>query len=215
MCRCRHARPMQLPSAHADVALSALRDTPGRDGTLLGLPSIEHRLRIVPPLPALGCRPDRLLRARPPAPAAPRRRDTGMLGIARPVRDGLTPQSGARGGLGAGARRGSNDRSVARLHRGSSRGRPRRRRWPGTGLSPRRVSRRARCIAPGADRRVALEPVGRRRGLIGPGVRCGTAMRGACPESGIRRSRSESHLQGYVLAVTQHVDADRVARREL
>ena len=60
----RHRTHSQLPSGHADVALSALRDTPGRDGQVLGLPPIQHRLRHLSELPPLGRRPARLLRAR-------------------------------------------------------------------------------------------------------------------------------------------------------
>ena len=43
--------------AHADVALSALRDTPGRDGQVLGLPPIQHRLRHLSELPPIRRRP--------------------------------------------------------------------------------------------------------------------------------------------------------------
>ena len=57
-------RHSQLPSGHADVAMSALRDTPGRDGEMLGLPSLQHRLRVLSALPPVRRRPGRLLRAR-------------------------------------------------------------------------------------------------------------------------------------------------------
>ena len=66
----RQRAASQLPSGHGDVALSALRDTPGRDGQMLGLPSLQHRLRQLPALPPLGRRAARLLRARSPATPA-------------------------------------------------------------------------------------------------------------------------------------------------
>ena len=60
----RQRRHSQLPSGHADVALSALRDTPGRDGQVLGLPTIQHRLRHLSELPSVSRGPARLLRPR-------------------------------------------------------------------------------------------------------------------------------------------------------
>ena len=49
------------------VALPALRDRPGRDLPVLGLPAVHHRLRDLPPLPARGRPGARALRPRPPA----------------------------------------------------------------------------------------------------------------------------------------------------
>ena len=62
--RPRQRLDSQLPSAHADVAMPPLRDTAGRDGPLLGLPAIQHRLSDLPALPSLGRGQARLLRAR-------------------------------------------------------------------------------------------------------------------------------------------------------
>ena len=45
------ARPVAATINHAVVAMSALRDTPGRDSAMLGLPPIEHRLRRLPAFP--------------------------------------------------------------------------------------------------------------------------------------------------------------------
>ena len=40
------------------MALSTLRDAPGRDGAMLGLPPFQHRLRVLSQLPAVRRRPD-------------------------------------------------------------------------------------------------------------------------------------------------------------
>ena len=48
------ARTRSYHPRHADVAVSALRDSPGRDGTVLGLSAVLHLVRDVPPLPAVG-----------------------------------------------------------------------------------------------------------------------------------------------------------------
>ena len=61
----RHGAGSQLPSPHAVVALSALLDPPAGGVALLGLPPVLDELRHLPPFPAIGCRPGRLLRARP------------------------------------------------------------------------------------------------------------------------------------------------------
>ena len=79
----RHPHAAQLPSVHADVAMSALRDTPGRDSAMLGLPSIEHRMRRLPAFPTLRRRAARVLRSGPSAAAPERRRDPPVLGGSR------------------------------------------------------------------------------------------------------------------------------------
>jgi hypothetical protein len=62
------------------VAVSALRDSPGRNGAVLGLSAVLHFLRHVSPLPALDRGQPRLLRARSASPTAHRRRDPRVLG---------------------------------------------------------------------------------------------------------------------------------------
>jgi hypothetical protein len=49
----------QLPSSHAELALPALPDAPAGGRALLGLPTVEHELRDMRPLPALGGAADR------------------------------------------------------------------------------------------------------------------------------------------------------------
>jgi hypothetical protein len=178
----------QLPSRHADVALSALRDTPGRNGALLGLPSLQHRLRDLSALPSLRGGPARLLRSGSTAPPAARRRDPRLLGgfsrragDARrrshpaPPRD-RGPRSRTNARSAAGVRRGR------RAHRRGARAPP-----PATQARIRcaidAVRRRSRVRHCGRDRdgrvgtigddqapaglgRAALEPVERRRDLI-------------------------------------------------
>ena len=101
---------------HADVAMSTLRDTTGRDGPVLGLPSIQHRLPDLSAFPSLGRRERRVLRARPSTRAARRRRDPGVLG-GRPVLDGAHHPGGAR--PAGGDRRGA--RPADRVRRGHGR----------------------------------------------------------------------------------------------
>ena len=70
----------RLPSAHADVAMPPLRDTAGRDGSLLGLPSIQHRLSDLSAFRRSVAAKIGLLRPGPRGGAAQRRRDPGVLG---------------------------------------------------------------------------------------------------------------------------------------
>jgi hypothetical protein len=62
------------------VAVSALRDAPGRDGAVLGVSAVLHLLRHVSPLSTLGGGSARVLRARPRSRAAHGRRDPRLLG---------------------------------------------------------------------------------------------------------------------------------------
>ena len=85
------ARARSYHPTDADVALSALRDSPGRDGPVLGLPALLHRLRHVPPFPAVGRGEDRVLRPRSASSAARRRRDPVVLGR---LAGGVDPRPG-------------------------------------------------------------------------------------------------------------------------
>ena len=67
-------------AGHDHVALPALRHPAAGSGALLGLQTFLDELRHMPQLPALGRRSDRLLRARSPKAATPRRRDPAVLG---------------------------------------------------------------------------------------------------------------------------------------
>ena len=172
--RARQPRHSQLPSAHADVALSALRDPPGRDGPVLGLPSLQHRLRVMPELPQVRRRPGRLLRIRSGAAATSGRRDPRLLG--GPDRD--SRGSGGRHPTQCAATRRlhgrPNARSSARIRRGRFGGR---RRAPaavakgglrhGDGFGRGRRRRGSGALDPIRPRvpRNALEPVGGRRQL--------------------------------------------------
>ena len=62
-----------------DVALSALRGTTGRDGAVLGLPSIVDHLFDVSSLPTLPHRRRRMVRARSEAPTSHRSRAARLL----------------------------------------------------------------------------------------------------------------------------------------
>jgi hypothetical protein len=146
-------RPMsQLPFDHADVAMSALRDTAGRDSALLGLSPLIDRLWRLPTLPPGRRRPARLLRPGSAAPAAHRGGDPALLGGRgrdQHQRSGVTR---GRARMAARAGRPSNTRSRPGLRRGGV--------DPGRGLTSETDRRR-----PTAVRRGALEPVGRRRDL--------------------------------------------------
>ncbi len=150
--RGRQRPPAQLPSRHADVALSALRDTPGRDSAMLGLPSFEHRLRRLPPLPPRSGGATRLLRPGPPAQTPARRRDPAVLGGRRRRDRQRSGPPRRRTGVAARDPRSSNGRSTAPVRGG------------------RAGPRRCRVARPDRGRRAAgrgarLEPVGRRRGV--------------------------------------------------
>ena len=150
----RQTRDSQLPSAHGDVAMSTLRHPPGGDGPLLGLSSFQHLVRDVSPLPRLGRGQDGLLRTGSPPPAAQRRRDPSLLGIAfDPCRDrSLLAGLHANTCSTAGLRRGRTDPPAVGRTTHSARG--------------SRIDQRAgttRC-------RSALEPLGGRRGLTDPRV---------------------------------------------
>ena len=111
-----------LPSRHAVVAMSALWHPAGRDGPLLGLSSVLHRLRDVPSLPSRGRGEPRLLRARSTSVAADGRRDPALLGgVDDDPRVGCHPDH--RTGRASATDRGrcARDQQPARVHRGRRR----------------------------------------------------------------------------------------------
>jgi len=133
---------------------------------MLGLPSFEHRLRLLSQLPSVRRRPGGLLRARSWAAAAPGRRDPALLGSAtrRPRSPrGRDPAQLSRTGHSRG---GWNVRSAARVRGGrdgcSSAVRAGRR---GSGGARWSDGRRSGTGTARALTRDALEPLGRPRGL--------------------------------------------------
>ena len=162
------ARIRSYHPAHADVALSALRNTPGRDGQVLGLPTIQHGVRHLSELPAVGCRPARLLRARSRTTSTAGRRDPGLLGgLDHPDR-GRAHGPRAAGAAAVPPSRCWNPCSEARIRRGRRRAGKATTTGCGECLfcrTRRRGLRAGRAAHAGQPGRAALEPVGRRRGL--------------------------------------------------